>query len=132
MPAGLKTKRRYLAAAMVLGSFGLALTASQSRAGDVDKGRELARQHCTRCHIVAGMNTVSIGSTPSFTTIVNSTSDSVDRFRSFYALRPHPAFVRIKGIVPLNDIPSPIAPIHLTSQEVEHIADFAATLKKAE
>jgi len=41
MPAGLKTKRRYLAAAMVLGSFGLALTASHTRAGDVDKGREL-------------------------------------------------------------------------------------------
>ena len=132
MPAGLTRNRRRQLAAWALGSLGFAAAAVPAHAGDAAKGRELARQHCTRCHIVAGMNTVSIGSTPSFTTIVNSTSDSVDRFRSFYALRPHPAFVRIEGVTPLNDIPSPIAPIHLTSQEVEHIADFAATLKKKE
>ena len=130
MPAGLTNNWRRLMAVLTLGSLGPAAAAVPAYAGDVAKGRELARQHCTRCHIVAGMNTVSIGSTPSFTTIVNSTSDSADRFRSFYALRPHPAFVRIKGVAPLNDIPSPIAPIHLTSEEVENIADFAATLKK--
>ena len=129
MPAGMTRFRPQLAAALALTFWAGALPA---HAGDVAQGRELARQHCTRCHIVAGMNTVSIGSTPSFTTIANSTSDSVDRFRSFYALRPHPAFMRIKGLTPLSDIPSPIAPIHLTLEEVEHIADFAATLKKKE
>ena len=130
MPAGMRRNRRHLIAAIALGPIGLISSAVSAHAGDVGQGRELARQHCTRCHIVAGMNTVSIGSTPSFGTIVNSTGDSADRFRSFYALRPHPAFVRVKGIAPLNDIPSPIAPIHLTLEEVEHIADFAATLKK--
>ena len=129
MPAGVTRFRLRLVAALALG---LAPGAVPAQAGDVAQGRELARQHCTRCHIVAGMNTVSIGSTPSFTTIANSTSDSADRFRSFYALRPHPAFVRIKGLTPISDIPSPIAPIHLTAEEVEHIADFAATLKKKE
>lgn len=129
MPAGVTRPGHRLAAALAVG---LAAGALPAQAGDVAQGRELARQHCTRCHIVAGMNTVSIGSTPSFRTIVNSTSDSVDRFRTFYALRPHPAFIRIKGLPPLNDIPSPIAPIHLTFEDVGHIADFAATLKNKE
>ncbi|MGI9415500.1 MAG: hypothetical protein ACR2PM_17625 [Hyphomicrobiales bacterium] len=130
MPAELTPHRRRLQAVLAVGFVGLISSGGPSHADDIEKGRKLAQQHCTRCHIVADMNTVSIGSTPSFGTMVNSTADSAERFRSFYALRPHPAFVRVKGIAPRNDIPSPIAPIHLTPEDVGHIAAFAATLKE--
>lgn len=110
-----------------------ALTASPvSAGGDIAAGRELARQHCTRCHIVGDLNTMSIGSTPSFQIMVKSDKDYEQTFLSFYARRPHPAFVRIEGIPPLNDLPSPIVPIHLTQTQVEDIAAFAATLKAEE
>ena len=36
-------------------------------AADVDAGKQIARQHCTRCHVVGDMNKYGgIGSTPSF------------------------------------------------------------------
>lgn len=104
-------------------------TPAPVNAGDVAAGRELSRIHCTRCHIVGDLNTVSIGSTPSFQTMVKSDQDFEQTYLAFYARRPHPAFVRIEGIPPLNDLPSPIAPIHLTLDQVEDIAAFAATLK---
>ena len=103
--------------------------AANAAAGDVTAGREAAGQHCTRCHIVGDLNTMSIGSTPSFQYMVNHLDDFEQRFLTFYTLRPHPAFVRIEGIPPLTDIPSPIAPIELTLQQVEDIAAFVATLK---
>ncbi len=99
-----------------------------AHADDIDVGRELSRTHCTRCHIVADFNTVSIGSTPSFQMMVNAERDYLVAFLSFYALRPHPAFVRVEGIEPLNDLPSPIAEIHLTLDDVDDIAAFAGTL----
>ena len=103
--------------------------AANAAAGDVTAGRKAAGQHCTRCHIVGDLNTMSIGSTPSFQYMVNHLDDFEQRFLTFYTLRPHPAFVRIEGIPPLTDIPSPIAPIELTLQQVEDIAAFVATLK---
>ena len=103
--------------------------AVNAAAGDVTAGREAAGQHCTRCHIVGDLNTMSIGSTPSFQYMVNHLDDFEQRFLTFYTLRPHPAFVRIEGIPPLTDIPSPIVPIELTLQQVEDIAAFVATLK---
>ena len=105
---------------------------SPAAAGDVEAGRQLAREHCTRCHIVGDMNTMSIGSTPSFQLMVNNDKDFRQVFLAFYTLRPHPAFVRIEGVPPLNDIPSPIVPIELTLSQVEDIAEFAATLKSEE
>ena len=99
-------------------------------AGDADKGRELARQHCTRCHIVGDLNTMGIGSTPSFQYMVSKLADYEDRFLTFYSLRPHPAFTRIEGLPTLTDIPSPIAPVRLTLDDVEDITAFAATLKE--
>ena len=99
-------------------------------AADISAGREAARQHCTRCHIVGDLNTVSIGSTPSFQYMVNHIKDFENRFLAFYTLRPHPAFVRIEGIAPINNLPSPIAPIEMTLKQVEDVAAFAATLKE--
>ncbi len=120
--------RRWLSTAFVLAAWTAATNGAV--AGDVTAGREAARQHCTRCHIVGDLNTMSIGSTPSFQYMVNNLDDHEARFLTFYTLRPHPAFVRIEGIPPLNDIPSPIAPIEMTLQQVEDVAAFAATLRE--
>ncbi len=99
-------------------------------AGDPVNGRRLSVTHCTRCHIVPDHDSMSIGMTPSFQIMVESNEEYFAAFSTFYALRPHPAFVRVEGIPPLNDLPSPIAPIHLTQQEVDDIAAFARSIEK--
>lgn len=116
-------------AAVFVSALAILAGSGAAAAGDISAGREAARQHCTRCHIVGDLNTVSIGSTPSFQYMVNNLKDFENRFLAFYTLRPHPAFVRIEGVPPINDIPSPIAPIEMTLQQVEDVAAFAATLK---
>lgn len=116
-------------AAALFGVAALCASAGAASAEDVAKGRELARQHCTRCHVVGDLNTMGIGSTPSFQYMVNKLKDYENRFLTFYSLRPHPAFTRIDGLPTLTDIPSPIAPVKLTLEDVEAIAAFAATLK---
>ncbi|MGI9415372.1 MAG: c-type cytochrome, partial [Hyphomicrobiales bacterium] len=73
MPAELTPHRRWLKAVLAVAFVSLISSGSPGRADDIEQGRKLAQQHCTRCHIVADMNTVSIGSTPSFRTMVNST-----------------------------------------------------------
>jgi len=46
----------------------MAITPQNASASDVvATGREIVRQHCTRCHVVPNMNPYGgIGSTPSF------------------------------------------------------------------
>ena len=64
----------------------------------IEKGREVVRQHCTRCHVVPNMNPYGgIGSTPSFAAL-KWLSDWEHRFEVFYTLPPHPALVSIQGV----------------------------------
>ena len=76
-----------------------ALIAPQAWADDaVAKGREIVRQHCTRCHVVPDMNPYGgIGSTPSFAAM-KWLDDWERRFEVFYTLPPHPALVNIVGV----------------------------------
>ena len=117
-------------AAALCSVLAMAAGSGAASAADISAGREAARQHCTRCHIVGDLNTMGIGSTPSFQYMVNNLKDFENRFLAFYTLRPHPAFVRIEGIDPINNIPSPIVPIEMTLKQVEDVAAFAATLKE--
>ena len=97
----------------------------------VAKGREIVRQHCTRCHVVPDMNPYGgIGSTPSFAAI-KWLDDWEDRFELFYTLPPHPALVNILGISETRSetLPVFVAEIELKIEDVNVILAFARTLK---
>ncbi len=99
--------------------------------GDMKNGREIAQKHCTRCHVVGDYNpNGGISSTPSFQLLVKRRPDYKERFATFYARRPHPAFLSIKGIGRLRpDLPPNAQPVELTQQDVLDVAVFIETLK---
>lgn len=98
----------------------------------VSDGRALSEQHCARCHVVGDFNKFGgIGSTPSFQLLVNAFEDWSERFETFHARRPHPAFVRVAGF----DYPDPTvippnaAPVEIELNDIAAIRAFAETLK---
>ena len=96
--------------------------------GDVSKGADLSLALCGRCHVVSEANRMkAIGSTPSFK-VLRALPDWGDRFQAFYALNPHPAFTQIADVTPPFDIsrPSPIAPVEMTLDDLDHILAFVA------
>ncbi len=107
----------------------LPLAAPARAAGDSDKGRDLARQHCVRCHVVEGSNSFAgIGSTPSFM-ILAKRSDWRERFETFFARPPHPVFIRLPGVEKLTDLPSAAAEIELELEDVDHLTAYAESLR---
>ncbi len=110
---------------------GLCAAGPVAAAGDAAKGGEIAKLHCTRCHVVGDFNRMGgIESTPSFQLLVNAFEDYQDRFASFYLRRPHGLVIEIKDTPRLTDLPDNAHRITLTLDDVENIAAFAATLKK--
>ena len=107
--------------------------APTARADDaVARGRDLAVQHCGRCHVVDRENRMrGISSTPSFPLLVDALADWRDRFETFHARRPHPAIIRVEGIDPPTDDPPPNAPVHLTQADVDAIVAYAVSLHAA-
>ena len=102
--------------------------------GDAAAGAVLAVQHCGRCHRVGGaQDGMGIGSTPSFRAL-RSLSEWPERLMAFYALNPHPAFLRVEEISPdfSPDAPPPIVPIVLTLDEAEAIQAYVASLEPAD
>ncbi len=99
--------------------------------GDVARGRALAERHCARCHVIGDFNRFGgIGSTPSFQLLVNSFRDYKARFETFYARRPHPAFVTIEGFGRhMEHLPPNANPVELPLESVADILAFAETLK---
>ena len=96
----------------------------------VEKGREIVRQHCTRCHVVPNMNPYGgIGSTPSFAAL-KWLSDWEHRFEVFYTLPPHPALVKILGLSEerVASLPAFVAEIELQIDDVEAILAFVRIL----
>ncbi len=98
---------------------------------DVARGRELAQQHCARCHVIGDYNKFGgIGSTPSFQLLVKAFPDYQARFETFFERRPHPAFVTIKGFARLQPhLPPNAKPVELPLAAVSQILAFAETLK---
>ena len=95
------------------------------------KGRDIVRQHCTRCHVVPNMNPYGgIGSTPSFAAL-KWLSDWEHRFEVFYTLPPHPALVSIQGVSEERSASLPVfvAEIELQIDDVEAILSFVRTLE---
>jgi mono/diheme cytochrome c family protein len=97
--------------------------------GNVENGRSLAIDHCSRCHAVPGHNPHGgIGSTPSFK-VLTYISDYVDRMQTFFDRRPHRAFVRLIGIA--QDDPDPVyaTPIRLKVEDVDDLVAYIRDLK---
>jgi mono/diheme cytochrome c family protein len=97
----------------------------------IKKGREIVRQHCTRCHVVPKMNPYGgIGSTPSFAAL-KWLADWEHRFEVFYTLPPHPALVSIRGVSEERSASLPVfvAEIELQIDDVDAILSFVRTLE---
>lgn len=111
----------------------VAYSSSPASAGDAENGRRLAEQHCARCHVVGEVNRLGgIGSTPSFHLLVTALKDWRQRFSTFFARRPHPAFLAIEGIGrPREDLPTNAHPIVLPRSAVEDILAHAEALAAA-
>lgn len=112
-------------------AWGIACLPNAAWAGDIAKGRKVAEAHCSRCHVVGDFNpNGGISSTPSFQLLVKRRPDYKDRFATFYARRPHPAFVSVKGIGrPMDYLPPNAHPVEITLEDVENVAAFVETLK---
>ncbi len=108
-----------------------ALPAGQAKAGGVaEKGRAIAEKHCSRCHVIGRHNPMGgIGSTASFQMIAKM-PDGLERFQTFYARRPHPAFLRIPGVPRWSNQPGYAREFTITLEQVEDIVAFAKTLEK--
>ena len=104
--------------------------AAAPASADVDRGREVAATHCTRCHVVGDINPYGgIESTPSFIGMKHL-DDWERRFEEFYILPPHPALVRIDEVTAerSDDRPAFVHEIVLTLEDVDDILDFVRTL----
>lgn len=102
--------------------------------GDPVLGRQVAETHCARCHRVHPDGTgIGIGSTPSFAAL-RALPDWDERFVTFFARNPHPAFLRIKDVSPEFDIslPPPIVPVTITHDEVLAVQAYVAGLAPAD
>ena len=116
-------------AAMLAGAIVAAIAGPGLAAGDAGHGRELVRQHCGRCHVLPGESNMGIGSTPSFKIMVMSKlPDWRQRFETFYALRPHPNFVRIRELPQTAEAPPVVKPFTLTLGDLDDIVAFVDKL----
>lgn len=102
-----------------------------SGGGNGERGRKIAEEHCSRCHVVGDYNpNGGISSTPSFQLLVKRRPDYRERFETFFARRPHPAFISIKGAGRLLEhLPPNAAPIELPREAIADILAFVETLK---
>jgi len=75
----------------------------------------------------------AIGSTPSFA-LMRNFGDWEGRFQTFFLLKPHPAFTQVADVTdPFPDnLPSPIAPIEVTLDEIDAIVAYVATIAPAD
>jgi len=122
--------KQVIALAQIILAFG-AVSAQAAEKGNIGKGQKIAEKHCTRCHVVGSFNPGGgISSTPSFQLLVKRRPDYKERFATFYARRPHPAFLSIKGIGRIRpDLPPNAMPVDLTQEDVLDISAFIETLK---
>ncbi len=99
-------------------------------AGSAEKGQAIAEKHCSRCHVVGALNPMGgIGSTASFQMIAKM-PDYLERFQTFYARRPHPAFLRVPGVSRWSNLPAYATEFSITLVEVDDIIAFVKTLEK--
>lgn len=107
----------------------LAFVPAASADVDKAKGRALAETHCARCHVVGDYNKFGgLGSTPSFGLLLGM-SDGLDRFRTFFERRPHPAFVTVPGVERWTKLEPYATPFEVTAENIEDLLAFVQTLE---
>jgi mono/diheme cytochrome c family protein len=102
--------------------------------GDLVMGESESLLKCGRCHVVNEKNRMNaIGSTPSFA-LMRSFPDWQMRFETFFLLKPHSAFTQVEGVTdPFPDhLPSPIAPIEVTMDQIEAITAYVGSIAPAD
>lgn len=99
--------------------------------GDAATGRQIAIDHCSRCHVVPDHDPYGgIDSTPSFRLLARR-DDYLERFQSFYARRPHPVFVRVPDVPPPTDDPAFIATFEITPQQIDDLVAYVEQIRTA-
>lgn len=117
----------------ILALFTVMAAGSATAAGSLEEGRRLAKEHCSRCHVVEDNKFGGIGSTPSFRLLVTAFKDWRTRFETFYARRPHPAFVSIEGKGRLReDLPPNAHPVTLPARAIDDLVALAEHLNGTE
>ncbi len=99
--------------------------------GDAALGARVSLEKCGRCHVVHESNRMkAIGSTPSFA-LMRGFEDWRRRYEAFYLLNPHPAFTQVFEVTDpfAAHLPSPIAPIEVTLNEIAAIVAYVASLQ---
>ena len=102
--------------------------------GDLAMGESESLLKCGRCHVVNEKNRMNaIGSTPSFA-LMRNFPDWQSRFETFFLLKPHPAFTQVEDVTdPFPDhLPSPIAPIEVTLDQIEAITAYVGSIEPAD
>jgi hypothetical protein len=102
--------------------------------GDAALGEAVSLKRCGRCHVVNDTNRMkAIGSTPSFA-LMRGFPDWQERFETFFLRKPHPAFTQVAEVTEdfADNLPSPIAPIEVTLEEIAAIVGFVALISPAD
>ena len=118
----------------VLPEIAIEEAASEALPGNAELGEQLSLEHCGRCHVVNESNRMAgLGSTPSFRAL-RANELWLERFQSFFARNPHPAFTQVEGITPPFDIsrPPPIVPVEITIEDLEAILAYVSRVKPAD
>ena len=114
---------------LVLAGLFLALSPGVHAAGDQQKGRQIAIDHCARCHVIPDHNPYGgIESTPSFRLMARR-DDYLERFRSFFERPPHPVVVRVPGVAPPTDDPAFVATFEIQPEQIDDIVAFVEALR---
>jgi len=97
--------------------------------GDAERGRQVAIDHCSRCHVVPDYNPYGgISSTPSFKLLARR-DDYLERFQSFFARPPHPVVVRVPGVAPPTDDPAFVATFESQPEQVDDIIAYVELIR---
>ena len=95
----------------------------------VEKGRSVAMEHCSRCHVVDDANPFAgIASTPSFKLLATGFDDWKERFETFHTRRPHPSVVRFDGVAPLSNALPTTKTVDMKLEDIDAIVAFASWL----
>lgn len=108
----------------------LSTAAPAAGEGDAGEGRDLARQHCARCHVIKNYNPYGgTGNSPTFDRLV-TWDDGIERIATFFERPPHPVFTRVEGVEPMDNVPATAATFELSLDDIDDLVAFAKALKR--